>query len=336
MQRRSRCSRAAGRLAVRRVQAGSQTDLITQRYRNDAANRMTAFTLGIAGQTKSYALSYDANNRLSQIAQTGATTASNPSGNLSASFTYDAFDRRIQSSIAQGSNPAQTVQYLYEGSQVLGEIRDGKLSHRLLTGLSLDETIARIALASNGQKDNAGSRIFMTDALNSVIAQLSDDSASSASAGIIQGGYGYSPYGESVAVGPDSTSTNASTKNPIGYTSRENDQTGLLFYRARYYDPVLKRFISSDPIGLAGGLNTFGYVEGDPLSKTDPTGLVSSVQWCYQSPANAITCNQAGITPKPIRIPPPIVFPDDCNEACKKAIVDATNRYWKLTMKRLP
>ena len=187
------------------------------------------------------------------------------------SFTYDAFDRRIQSSIARGSNPAQTVQYIYEGSQALGEIRDGKLSHRLLTGLSLDETIARIAIASNGQKDNAGSRIFMTDALNSVIAQLSDDSA-----GSIQGGYGYSPYGESTAVGPDSTNTNASTKNPIGYTSRENDQTGLLFYRARYYDPVLKRFISSDPIGLAGGLNTYGYVEGDPLSKTDPTGLLAT------------------------------------------------------------
>jgi RHS repeat-associated protein len=68
-------------------------------------------------------------------------------------------------------------------------------------------------------------------------------------------------------VGPDSTS------DPIQYTSRENDGTGLYFYRARYYDPVLKRFIGSDPIGLAGGMNTYGYVGGNPISRSDPEGL---------------------------------------------------------------
>lgn len=247
----------------------------------DAANRMTAITLNLSGTSKTYALSYDTNgnltqkqnsgesndktlynwdasNRLIQIAQTGASAANT----LNASFTYDAFGRRIQSSIAKGGQAAQPVQYLYEGAQALGEIRDGKLSHRLLTGLSLDETIARIAINSSGQKDSANSRLFMTDALNSVIAQLADDGNAN-----IQNSYGYSPYGESVTVGPDSSN------NPNQYTSRENDQTGLMFYRARYYDPVLKRFISIDPIGLVGGMNTFAYVGGNPLSYTDPMGL---------------------------------------------------------------
>jgi uncharacterized protein RhaS with RHS repeats len=50
----------------------------------------------------------------------------------------------------------------------------------------------------------------------------------------------------------------------------------LYFYRARYYDPVLKRFISEDPIGLDGGINSHAYVEGDPVSFVDPEGLAKA------------------------------------------------------------
>ena len=39
--------------------------------------------------------------------------------------------------------------------------------------------------------------------------------------------------------------------NPFQYTGRENDATGLYYYRARYYSPTLRRFISEDPLGLA-------------------------------------------------------------------------------------
>ena len=240
----------------------------------DTANRMTGVTLSIAGTTKTYSLTYDNNGNLIEKANTAEaadktsytwdtnnrlTNITQPG--LTAAFGYDASGRRIQSVITKAGQAPATVQYLYEGAQALGEIRDGKLSHRLLTGLSLDETIARVALNQAGQRDSGASRLYMTDALNSVIAQLGDDSNAS-----ITNSYGYSPYGEAVTVGPDSTA------NPNQYTSRENDRTGLMFYRARYYDPVLKRFISSDPIGLAGGLNMRGYVEGDPLSRVDPTG----------------------------------------------------------------
>ena len=61
--------------------------------------------------------------------------------------------------------------------------------------------------------------------------------------------------------------------NSIQYTGRENDGTGLYFYRARYYDPVLKRFVSEDPIGTRAGLNFYGYVGGNPISYADPLGL---------------------------------------------------------------
>jgi RHS repeat-associated protein len=174
------------------------------------------------------------------------------------------------------------VQYLYEGAQALGEIRNGQLSHRLLTGLSLDETIARIAVNTNGTANNANSRIYITDALNSVIAQLGNDSNAT-----VQTSYGYSPYGQTEQIGPDATN------NPNQYTSRENDNTGLMFYRARYYDPVLKRFISEDPIGLLGGMNKFAYVEGNPISRPDPKGL------------QAIIPTPVG----PMPLPPPVVLP---------------------------
>jgi RHS repeat-associated protein len=99
-----------------------------------------------------------------------------------------------------------------------------------------------------------------------VIAQLADDDNAN-----IQNSYAYSPYGQSQTVGPDSAN------NPNQYTSRENDNTGLYYYRARYYDPVMKRFVSSDPIGLAGGWNTYEYVGGHPLSRLDPTGQFAMV-----------------------------------------------------------
>jgi RHS repeat-associated protein len=65
-----------------------------------------------------------------------------------------------------------------------------------------------------------------------------------------------------------------SAKTRYGFTGRERDSlTGLMYYRARFYDPQLGRFISEDPIGLAGGINSFAYVHNNPQNGTDPSGL---------------------------------------------------------------
>jgi RHS repeat-associated protein len=143
-----------------------------------------------------------------------------------------------------------TVNYVYDGAQAIAEVTGGTVSAAILTGLNLDEVLARYAASGN--------RTYLTDALNTVIAQANDTQA-------IENYYTYTPYGETQTLGPDGG-------NPIQYTARENDQTGLYYYRARYYDPVLKRFVSEDPIGIAGGLNLYGYVGGDPLSFVDPLG----------------------------------------------------------------
>jgi RHS repeat-associated protein len=60
--------------------------------------------------------------------------------------------------------------------------------------------------------------------------------------------------------------------NPLQYTGRYHDGTGLYYYRARYYSPKYHRFISQDPIGFAGGINVYRYVGDNPTNYTDPSG----------------------------------------------------------------
>lgn len=245
---------AEGNITHKKLANGSmkQDTAMTASYA--AANRMTTITVN----GKTYALTYDANGNLTQKQNTGdvadTTTyqwdARNRLAGISApgmvaSFQYDPFDRRIGRTVN-----GVTTTYLYDGNQAIGEVRAGQTT-TLLTGLSIDEAIARYA--------STGRLTQLTDQLGSVIRQIN-------AAGATQSTTAYSPYGETQTTGNDQ-------ENSTEYTGRENDETGLYFYRARYYDPVLKRFTSEDPIGVAGGINVYGYVGGAPIHFVDPDGL---------------------------------------------------------------
>ena len=131
------------------------------------------------------------------------------------------------------------------------ELTNGVPSANLLTGLGVDEVFSRT--------DAGGARFSLPAALGSTVA-LTD------STGAVQTQYTYEPFGQTTVTGAQST-------NPFQYTGRENDGTGLYYYRARYYYPALQRFISQDPIGLRGGINLYRYVRNDPVNLLDPWGL---------------------------------------------------------------
>jgi RHS repeat-associated protein len=59
----------------------------------------------------------------------------------------------------------------------------------------------------------------------------------------------------------------------------QQDRSGLTYKRNRYYDPGTGQFTQQDPIGIAGGLNLYGYANGDPINFSDPFGLKADTLW---------------------------------------------------------
>jgi RHS repeat-associated protein len=72
------------------------------------------------------------------------------------------------------------------------------------------------------------------------------------------------------------TTTNNMKFNLRADGQYEDDETGLYYNWNRYYNPSLGRYISSDPLGLMAGNNTYNYVNGNPINYTDPMGLYST------------------------------------------------------------
>ncbi len=250
---------AAGNRTSRTTSVGSRQDTPYQAA-YDETNRLTSLTLrpGTA-QATTFTLGYDDNGNLATKTEQGTGALTRYSWDardrlvriegpaLTAEFKYDALGRRVSRTV-NGVSGA----FVYDGRQAIGEVRNGQLAETLLSGLAIDEVIARYS--------QTGNRTYLTDALGSVFAQTRADAS-------VVNFYAYSPYGESSSTAPDEG-------NAIQYTARENDGTGLYYYRARYYDPVLKRFISEDPAGMEAGTNVYSYVGGMPTMFIDPTGRI--------------------------------------------------------------
>jgi RHS repeat-associated protein len=102
---------------------------------------------------------------------------------------------------------------------------------------------------------------------------LGSPTSLSSGSGTLANTYTFDSYGKLT----DSTGT---LTNPFRYTAREFDQeTGLYYYRARYYDGTVGRFISEDPIGFVGGINKYAYVLDNPIDRNDAFGLRTEIDF---------------------------------------------------------
>jgi RHS repeat-associated protein len=144
------------------------------------------------------------------------------------------------------------TQFQSDGRNPVQELNSSNgVTANLLTRLNIDEYFTRTA--------SGATSTLLTDALGSTVGLVG-------SGGTIGTSYTYQPFGATTVAG--------SNANPYQFTGRENDATGLYFYRARYYHPTFQRFVTQDPIGFGGGdPNLYSYTRANPISLIDPSGL---------------------------------------------------------------
>lgn len=190
--------------------------------------------------------SYDRENRLTAI-----------NGGATATYAYDALGRRIRKITA-----TDTTAYYFDGLQVIEE-RDGRdsLKASYVWGRWIDDIVA---MQRNGQD-----YFYHTNTLGSVVS-VTDRT------GAVSERYEYDAFGKATVFdGAYNTLTAGSAiGNSYLYTGRELDkESGLYYYRARYYDAIQGRFMQRDPIGYLDGMGVYAYVGNEVTYYIDPMGM---------------------------------------------------------------
>ena len=232
-------------------------------------------------------MSYDSLNRLSTATRSGL-------GAVSQSYGYDDGGRRVRK-VSGGA----TRYYHYNGSDIWAEYTAWTKADALYTqGPAADDPLIRLTITATntfGQAD-----YYHSDGLGSMVALSNNLNTTTQT-------QRFDAWGNKLS----GTVTQAAQ---YGYTGREPDETGLMYYRARYYDAAMGRFTQRDPIGLNGGLNLYSYVAGNPVNFTDPSGLLPV--------APVIGQNQASYPSSSDRASRPILLA--CAGACVGILTETT------------
>ena len=203
-----------------------------------AGNRLDAQFDEAGGIKVNTSYTYDFENRLIRVQYPG----------MDAQYKYDPLGRRTEKDVN-----GEISRFVYDGDNIIVEYDGtGAVKSRYLFNRAIDDPLS---VEQGGSiyyyhKDGLGSITELTDSTGTVVKT-----------------YRYNSFGEIYA-------QSGSFNQPFTFTGREYDpESGLYYYRARYYDPVAGRFLTRDPIKFKGGINLYNYVRNNPINRFDPCGL---------------------------------------------------------------
>lgn len=188
------------------------------------------------------------------------------SGGRTTTYGYDPFGRRTTSTV-----DGQTTSWAYSGSSIIAELSGTGPAAAVVRSFTLLPSSGDALAATTAD----GTDVYtVLDRLGSVTA-LSDSTGAQVSR------TRYSAFGQS-----HTTASQPGLAGAYAYTGHAaEDGSGLVYARARWYDPSIGRFVSEDP---ANGANLYTYVDNDPLSFTDPSGAVAATEYSLISSRNGV------------------------------------------------
>jgi len=233
-----------------RANAGATLQPSSNRYQTfrgytfeyDAEGNLTRKSNASYNQT----LTWNTLGQLASVSTNGVTVA----------YGYNGFGQRVRRTTGGSSTYS-----VYDGDDLLMEISgSGALIREYAHYPGIDQP--------HSMKDASGNVYYYAMELPGHVKGLFN------AANQVVNEYSYDPWGEMAAV-------TENVQQPLRYMARELDPiTGLYYVRNRWYDPVTNRFVSEDPIGLEGGINTYAYVGNDPVNQRDPLGLDPTIEEC--------------------------------------------------------